>query len=135
MRRASAHVVVIQSGRILLLRRGPTAPWAPGKWGLPGGYVEPGETPAQAAVRELAEEAGIDPPFRMTHAGGLPGRTPGYLFRVERPAAYPFSAYCRDGEHDRTAWVHPDEVYHYDLAPGVALSLAIVSMVGKRRGA
>ena len=54
MRGTSAHVVVVQSGRILLLRRGLTAPWAPGKWGLPGGYVEPGETPAQAAVRELS---------------------------------------------------------------------------------
>lgn len=31
-----------------------------GKWELPGGKVEPGELPAHAAVREIAEELGVD---------------------------------------------------------------------------
>nr|WP_106266739.1 NUDIX hydrolase [Isoptericola halotolerans] len=32
-----------------------------GTWGIPGGAVAPDETPTQGALREAAEEAGIDP--------------------------------------------------------------------------
>ena len=31
-----------------------------GRWQLPKGIVDPGETPEQAAIREVREEAGID---------------------------------------------------------------------------
>jgi 8-oxo-dGTP pyrophosphatase MutT (NUDIX family) len=32
---------------------------SPGKWVLPKGHIEPGETPEAAAVREVQEEAGV----------------------------------------------------------------------------
>jgi 8-oxo-dGTP pyrophosphatase MutT (NUDIX family) len=42
------------TGRLLLVRRCDT-----GDWELPGGHVDPGESAADAAVRETAEESGI----------------------------------------------------------------------------
>jgi 8-oxo-dGTP diphosphatase len=56
--RYTADVVVTTTdGYVLLIERG----WAPfkGQWALPGGHVDPGETSRAAAVRELAEEAGV----------------------------------------------------------------------------
>ena len=49
--------VAVIDGAILLIERG-TEPSA-GCWSVPGGRLEPGETLAQAVVREVAEETGL----------------------------------------------------------------------------
>ncbi len=46
---------------VLLQRRAATLGHHPGQVSFPGGGVEPGETPEQAAVREAVEETGLDP--------------------------------------------------------------------------
>ncbi len=50
--------VVVVDDRLLLIRRG-RGP-AAGEWSGPGGRVERGETLAEAVVRELAEETGVE---------------------------------------------------------------------------
>jgi 8-oxo-dGTP diphosphatase len=45
--------------RFLVARRPTDAAHLAGAWELPGGKVEPGEAPAEALVRELAEELGL----------------------------------------------------------------------------
>lgn len=52
---ASGVALIHQSGRLLLLRRRPDCV-AGGCWAYPGGKIERGETPEQAALRELQEE-------------------------------------------------------------------------------
>jgi len=45
-------------GRVLLVRPS----YKPG-WEIPGGYIQPNETPTEAAAREVLEEIGITPPI------------------------------------------------------------------------
>ncbi len=61
--RASASVIVVRDGggglELVLVRRNPAQRFMGGYWVFPGGAVDGGEDDRAAAVRELAEEAGI----------------------------------------------------------------------------
>lgn len=46
--------------RVLCLLRSETDTWMPLCWGLPGGHMDEGEGPYQAAVRETKEECNLD---------------------------------------------------------------------------
>lgn len=49
-----AVIIMDEQNRVLLQKRADV-----GKWGIPSGHVEPGETVAGAAVREVREETGL----------------------------------------------------------------------------
>ncbi len=61
LRRPAARVIVFDPDRrvYLLQARDPADPTKPPWWEIPGGGIDPGESSAHAAARELAEECGI----------------------------------------------------------------------------
>ncbi|WP_063897593.1 NUDIX hydrolase [Frankia sp. ACN1ag] len=79
MARLTADVVALSerdgTPHVLLIRRG----WAPfeGRWALPGGHIDPGERPEDAARRELAEETGLHAEdLALVGVWADPGRDP-----------------------------------------------------------
>ncbi|KQY35677.1 phosphohydrolase [Caulobacter sp. Root1455] len=51
-------VICLRGDQVLLIKRG--TPPRLGQWSLPGGRLERGETTVVAALRELAEETGVE---------------------------------------------------------------------------
>ena len=58
--------MVVSDGRVLILKRNPGSRSFPGKRSLVSGMVEAGETPAEAAVREISEETGLKADLRCS---------------------------------------------------------------------
>ena len=92
-RQCAAVVVEDERGRILMVRQG----YGQGLWGLPGGVVDPGETPLQAAVREAREEVGLTVTLTETvgvyllQGGGWPD-IQAYVFRAAITSGMPRAA-------------------------------------------
>lgn len=96
-----------------------------GTWGIPGGALAPGETPAAGALREATEEAAVDPAAVhvvgthvlehsvWTYTTVVADVTPGY--HVEPRAADPESLEVR--------WVSIDELGSLTLLPAFGEAL------------
>ncbi len=92
----------------LALRRGP-AGRCPGSWETVHGHIEPGERPAEAATRELAEETGLAPErlYNLSRVESF------YQHRIDEVALVPvFVALVGDAaeirlgaEHDLFEWL------------------------------
>ncbi|MFC9388128.1 (deoxy)nucleoside triphosphate pyrophosphohydrolase [Streptomyces venezuelae] len=98
-------------GRLLAARRSAPVELA-GRWELPGGKLEPGESPEAALVRELREELGVD----VEPGERIPGEwplKPGYVLRV-------WTARLLSGEprpledHDELRWLSRSELDSVD---------------------
>jgi dATP pyrophosphohydrolase len=118
----------------LVLRRG-IGGRCPGSWETVHGHIEAGETPAQAALRELAEETGTVP-LRMYNLSRVEAF---YQHKRDEIALIPvFAAFVaadapvRLGvEHDRFAWLAVAEAIGRFAWPREGRALAdAVALIG-----
>ena len=102
----AAFVYVERGGQLLQLRR--TSAVGRGMWASPGGGKEHGETPEEAAVRELREETGLVPSSPLTLVGLA---TPHFYGMDDIHCFFACESAAGDvvlnDEHDGFRWVDP----------------------------
>jgi 8-oxo-dGTP pyrophosphatase MutT (NUDIX family) len=105
-----------------------------GNWVIPGGYLDPGETPRDCCERELREELGLEvravrllgtfsgPEFRVRYSNGHEVQPVITCFECERTD--PAAAIDTDGEEiGEHRWVAPAELEDLSLQPWAATTL------------
>lgn len=125
VRRVAGVLLVDAAGRILMQHRDAHAPVSPNEWGMPGGGIEPGEEPAEAALRELLEETGLRPdgPLALFWRGLFPSTTHPGRFNEWYVYCGPTRARQHDvvlGEGQAMVFTAPDGI------PALALSYSAV---------
>lgn len=114
-KRETAAIVVLNSeGKALVLKRGDDAEWEPNKWNLPGGGIEEGETPKEAAIRECQEEAGLTPK-NVEHLKDSDGVV-FFIGESDEEAKINF-------ESSDFRWITKKDVKGLDFVPSVAIVL------------
>ena len=115
-----AHGLIEQRGKYLVLRRR-DGRYLGGQWDIPGGTVEAGESPAEAAVRECIEEAGIvstvGPEVAHYENADTEGRPLVFhtLTYLLQPASSVLDVVLRPDEHDDFRWVLPGDALEMPL--------------------
>ena len=106
--------IIVKKDKILIARRAAHKAMA-GKWEFPGGKIEDGETMPEALEREILEEFSV----YVKADRFLATNTFSYeTFQIELHAFYVthIQGEFMLSDHDKIAWVTPDELEVYDLA-------------------
>jgi len=105
-----------ENGKILIIKRSTDSKTNPGKWELPGGKVDQGESFDQALIREVYEETNLK--IALDHVAGICEQNLPFI----RAVHIVMSGKIEEGElnlsneHEGYAWVFFDNLSDYELA-------------------
>ena len=131
----AASIAVFRQGRVLVGRR--ARPPMAGRFSLPGGVVEVGETLAEAALRELREEVGIEAEIIAFNQHVEPITREGGRVRAHFVIASFVGRWTRgepqtSEETDAVAWIAPEACGALLTTPGLAEVIASAARIESR---
>ncbi len=115
MTHIAAVILTDEEGKILICKRGEGGSCA-FLWEFPGGKVEEGETPEQAAVRECREELALDVTLGPAYASldySYPDQDLHFTFFCGRVTGGEMEVRV----HEEACWVAPGELKDYTFCP------------------
>ncbi len=116
--RVGVGAVILDGDRVLLIQRGGTT--LPGKWSIPGGLVELGETTREAVCREIGEECGLEIDLVLDRvARDAAGRVRYHWVLVDFLAVARGGTLCAGDDAADARWVPIGEVEQYDTTDGL----------------
>lgn len=125
---AASAVVTDGAGRVLLVKRGKEP--QKGRWSVPGGSVEPGESLEGAAARECLEETGLEVSVGRELWSLTTPTADGRLFEIHDFAAAVTGGSLMAGDDaDDARWVHPDDLEPLPLTVGLAQYLCRAGVI------
>jgi 8-oxo-dGTP diphosphatase len=135
--RVGVGAVVLHQGRVLLVRRG--GPPAAGRWSLPGGLVDVGETTMEAIRREVEEECGIK--IRVVDVAGVidrivrdaDGRVRYHYVLVDYLAGAESDAVAAGSDAAECRWVEVARVGELDVTEGLVDMIHRAVTLGRGR--
>ena len=108
-------------GSLLLVQAAPFKGKMAGKWGLPGGKLDLGESPEKAAQRELFEETGIQiQDSILLRVGSFFLRIPEveFVFHIYHVPIYEKPKVTLSTEHSAYLWATQEDLKTLPLLPG-----------------
>ena len=116
---AGCYFVAADTGRVLFLLRSRFVN-EPNTWGIPGGAVDAGEDPREAAVRECGEELGDFPdPLGVSDLPDYVGTDDGWVFKNFAVLVPHEFTPALDWENQGHGWFAPEQIPRLDLHPGI----------------
>ncbi|MGC8645773.1 MAG: aconitase X swivel domain-containing protein [Thermoplasmata archaeon] len=116
--RQVATAYVIHEGRLLVMKRSDSAPTYPGAIGGVSGYVEKGEGPAEAAIREVREETSLRDANVVKVGTEIQVRYGGIVFRITPVLVSTSSADIKlNYENSSFSWVTREELERMETVP------------------
>lgn len=117
----AASTACFRGGKLLLVRRA----LPPQYWSLPGGRIEPGESAAEAALRELLEETGIKAEIvglaghRDVHLRAADGELKRHFVVLSFAAHWTAGEIALSPELSDGRWIEPGEVGQFETTEGL----------------